>query len=254
MSGFGVRLSWAQVNDIGMRAENEDQVGMARQGAVACFVVADGAGGHAGGAIASRLVADAVLATFRATPVCELGTVRAGVAAASASVARAQLAQPAMSEMSSTVAAIVVDEAAAHAVWAHLGDSRVYLFRANRLHSATVDHSLARQLVDNGYPGYDDLRAHPQRHILLAAVGAENETLPTTGASALRAGDALLLCSDGLWEWIDEMQMEAALDATTGSEDWLVTMCAVATAAAAATVKVRDNFCACALRVHGPGE
>lgn len=80
MSGAGLRLSWAQINDIGMRDENEDQVGMAQEGRMACFVVADGAGGHAGGAVASRLVADA-------------------------RVARARRANPALSEMSSTVAA-----------------------------------------------------------------------------------------------------------------------------------------------------
>lgn len=254
MSGAAVRLSWAQVNDIGMRAQNEDHLGMARHGELACFVVADGTGGHAGGAVASQLVVDAVLGAFCATPACDVATVRAGVDAASASVAKARRADATLSEMSSTVAALVVDEAAAQAVWAHLGDSRVYLFRANRLHSTTADHSLARQLVDHGYPTDGDLRMHPQRHILLAAVGAENETAVSTGAAALCAGDALLLCSDGLWEWIDEMQMEATLDATASSEDWLTTMCAVAKVAAANTIRVRDNFSACALRLYAPGQ
>lgn len=254
MSGAAVRVSWAQVNDIGMRAENEDHLGMARHGELACFVVADGTGGHVGGAIASQLVVDAVLGAFCAAPACDVATVRAGVDAASASVVQARRADASLAEMSSTVAALVVDEAAGEAVWAHLGDSRVYLFRANRLHTATADHSLARQLVDHGYPGDGDLRTHPQRHILLAAVGAENDTRASTGAARLRAGDAILLCSDGLWEWIDEMQMEAALDATADSDDWLSTMCAVATAAAATTIKVRDNFSACALRVQAAGE
>lgn len=250
MSGAALKLSWAQVNDIGMRDENQDHIGTARHGDLACFVVADGTGGHAGGAVASKLVVDSLLSAFCAAPACDTGALRACVGVASERVAEARQADPGLLEMSSTVAALVVDAEAAQAVWAHLGDTRVYLFRANRLHSVTLDHSLARHLLDNGYTG--DLRTHPQRHVLLAAIGAENGVQVSTsnGATPLCAGDALLLCSDGLWEWISEARMEAALAATARSEDWLTTMCAVAASAAAATIRVRDNFSACAIRVH----
>lgn len=247
-----LRLSWAQVNDIGMRAENQDHIGIAHHSELACFVVADGTGGHAGGALASQLVVDALLSAFRAAPACDTDSLRAAVGAASASLARARNKDAAVASMSSTVAALVIDAAAAQAVWAHLGDTRVYLFRADRLYSVTVDHSLARQLVDCGRAGHHALRTHPQRHILLAAIGSENDTEVSTsdGAAELLPGDALLLCSDGLWEWIDEAQMEAALSATERSEEWLATMCNVASTAAAATIKIRDNFSACAIRVH----
>jgi len=255
MSGAPLHLTWAEVNDIGMRAENQDHVGVARNGELTCFVLADGTGGHTGGALASQLVVDAMLAAFCAAPACDTSSLRAAVGAASASLARARSADPARAEMSSTVAALVIDAAAAQAVWTHLGDSRVYLFRANRLHSVTIDHSLARQLVDCSRTGYNALRTHPHRHILLAAIGAENGMEPSTsaGATRLQAGDALLLCSDGLWEWIDEAQMEVALAVTTGSDDWLATMCDAADTAFAASSKVRDNFSACAIRVHAAG-
>lgn len=263
MSG-ALRLSWAEVNDIGMRAENQDSVGVARSGALSCFVLADGTGGHSGGAVASRLVVDALLAAFCAAPACDTGVLLACVAAASSSVAHARAADPALAEMSSTMAALVIDAAVGHAVWAHLGDSRVYLFRANLLHSVTIDHSLARQLLDNGYSsdGGDsasraaDVRDHPQRHILVAAIGAENDTPAGTsdGVVTLQAGDALLLCSDGLWEWIAEAQMETALSITDRVDDWLHAMCALATQAASASAAVRDNFSACAIRVHAGQE
>lgn len=254
MSGPAVRLSWAQVNEIGMRTENQDSIGIARDGELACFVVADGTGGHSGGAIASRLVVEALLANFTAAPACDAGVLRACIDAASASVAQARHADPALAEMSSTVAAVVVDAAAAQAVWTHLGDSRIYLFRANQLYSVTIDHSLARQLVNSGYGGTGpiDVRDHPQRHILLAAIGAENDTPPGTsdGVVALQPGDALLLCSDGLWEWINEAQMETALSVTERVDGWLSAMCTLAARAAAASGCVRDNFSACAIRVH----
>ncbi len=249
-----VRLSWAEVNDIGMRTENQDSVGIARSGAMSCFVVADGTGGHLGGALASRLVVDALLEAFCKAPACDTGFLLACVEAASSSVAHARVADPALGEMSSTMAALVVDATAAQAVWAHLGDSRVYLFRANRLHSVTIDHSLARQLINSGFGknGPVDVRDHPQRHVLLAAIGAENETPAGTsnGAVTLQAGDALLLCSDGLWEWIAEAQMETALSITTRVDDWLSGMCALAAKAATASATLRDNFSACAIRVH----
>ncbi len=253
-----MRLSWAEVNDIGMRAENQDVVGIARSGALSCFVVADGTGGHTGGGVASRLVVDALLDAFCKAPGCDTDFLLACVDAASSSVAQARGADPALADMSSTMAAVVIDAAAARAVWAHLGDSRVYLFRANLLHSVTIDHSMARQLINSGYGGGGtvDVRDHPQRHILLAAIGAENETQAGTsnGAVALQPGDALLLCSDGLWEWIAEAQMETALSITTGVEDWLRGMCALAARAATASTNERDNFSACAIRVHAVEE
>lgn len=253
MSGAALRLSWAQVNDIGMRDENQDHIGTARQGNLACFVVADGTGGHAGGAVAAKLVVDSLLSAFCAAPACDPGALRACVGAASDSVAQARQADPGLIEMSSTVAALVVDAQAAQAVWAHLGDTRVYLFRANRLHSVTLDHSLARHLLGTASSAnIGDLRTHPQRHVLLAAIGAENGVQVSTsdGVTPLCPGDALLVCSDGLWEWISEARMEAALAATARSEDWLTTMCEAAASAAAATIRVRDNFSACAIRVH----
>ena len=66
-----VRLSWAEVNDIGMRTENQDSVGIARSGAMSCFVVADGTGGHLGGALASRLLSASTQASRK--PVSHAG-------------------------------------------------------------------------------------------------------------------------------------------------------------------------------------
>jgi serine/threonine protein phosphatase PrpC len=250
MDSGAVRLSWAQASEIGMRAANQDAIGAARNGALACFVIADGTGGHQGGEVASRIVADAVLDAFCAAPACGVDALLSYLAQASSNVAQAKRANAQLAEMSSTVAALVVDQESARAVWAHLGDTRLYLFRGGRLHAVTHDHSLAQQLVDAGYAKADQLRAHPQRNILLAAIGAEGETPVAAREITLQAGDALLACSDGLWEWVLEHQMEHTLAATARSDDWLAAMCELADAAVRTAGKVRDNYSAYAIRVH----
>jgi serine/threonine protein phosphatase PrpC len=251
-SAGGVKLSWAQASEIGMRATNQDAMGAARNGELTCFVIADGTGGHHGGEVASRIVVDALLGAFGAQPAFGASALISYVGQSIAQVAKAKRSDQQFHDMSSTVAALLIDEQAACAVWAHLGDTRVYLFRAGRLLALTKDHSLTQQLIDAGYARADELRKHPQRHILLAAVGAEGETpvAASDHAFALAPGDALLACSDGLWEWVDEREMEQSLMATSRSEDWLASMCAKADAAIASTGRIRDNYSAYAIRVH----
>jgi serine/threonine protein phosphatase PrpC len=250
MDNGAVRLSWAQASEIGMRAANQDAIGAARNGALACFVIADGTGGHHGGEVASRIVADAVIGAFCAQPACGVDALLSYVAQASLKVSEAKRADARLADMSSTVATLVVDQQSARAVWAHLGDTRIYLFRDGGLHAVTHDHSLAQQLVDAGYAKPDQLRVHPQRNILLAAIGVEGEAPVAASDIVLQAGDALLACSDGLWEWVHEHEMEQALAATARSEDWLAAMCKQADAAVRAAGKVRDNYSAYAIRVY----
>ena len=250
--GGAIRLSWAQVSETGMRAANQDAIGAARSGELACFAIADGTGGHRGGEVASRIVADTLIRAFCDAPGFGAAALADYVGQAAGKVAQAKRADPELADMSTTVAALLIDQASARAVWAHLGDTRIYLFRNGRVHSVTRDHSLAQQMLDAGYLNAAQLRDHPQRNILLAAVGAQGDVaLALSGAPvALEAGDGLLACSDGLWEWVREHEMEQALLDTSGSEDWLAAMCASADAAVRAAGKERDNYSAYAIRVH----
>jgi serine/threonine protein phosphatase PrpC len=247
-----VALTWTRINDIGKRSTNQDTVGEAFSDPLACFVVADGAGGHAGGEIASRVVVDAILEHFQGAPAFGPDALLGYAASASSKVAARKLENPRYADMSTTVAALLVDCAHGRAMWAHLGDSRVYLFRQARLHAMSKDHSLTQQLIDAGYARAEQLRIHPQRNILFAAIGAEGDTQIelSAGAMALEAGDALLICSDGLWEWVHESDMERTLAQTANTEQWLAAMCRLAEDNIINTGKVRDNFSAYAILVH----
>jgi serine/threonine protein phosphatase PrpC len=249
---MSVALSWTRINDIGKRATNQDTVGEAFQDPLACFVVADGAGGHEGGEIASRVVVDAVVNGFNEAPAFGPQALLGYAARASGDVAARKLHDARYADMSTTVAALLVDCARGQVIWAHLGDTRIYLFRQARLHAMSKDHSLTQQLIDAGYARAEQLRIHPQRNILFAAIGAEGDTRIelSAGAMALQPGDALLLCSDGLWEWVMEADMERALAQSESTEQWLAAMCRLADDNIINSGKVRDNYSAYAIRVH----
>jgi serine/threonine protein phosphatase PrpC len=247
-----IELEWTRMTQIGMRATNQDALGQALHGNAACFILADGAGGHQGGEVAAQIVVEAMLGTFSQTSLVSVQALLAGATCAIDAVARRKQQDPQLSDMSTTVAALLVDCASGKALWAHLGDSRIYLFRDGLLHSMSKDHSLTQQLIDAGYINASQLRTHPQRNLLLAAVGAEGDT-PVALCDAptwLQAGDALLLCTDGLWEWVLEADMEITLAGAPGSAEWIAAMCLLAEQRFAATGKERDNFSAYAIRVR----
>lgn len=247
-----IGLSWTRINEIGKRATNQDTIGEAYFDQLACFVLADGAGGHEGGEVASRVVVDAILTCFQDQPAFGPDALLSYAACASADVAKRKQAEPRYADMSTTVAALLIDLARGQALWAHLGDSRVYLFRNARLHAMSKDHSLTQQLIDAGYARAEQLRVHPQRNILFAAIGAEGDTAVelSAGASVLLPGDALLMCSDGLWEWVVEADMERTLAAATSPDQWVAAMCRLADDNILNTGKVRDNYSAYAIMVH----
>ena len=248
-------LSWTRINDIGKRPSNQDTVGEAFNDPLAIFVVADGAGGHEGGEVASRVAVDAILACFVQQPAFGSQALLSYAECASADVARRKLAEPRLADMSTTVASLLVDRARGEALWAHLGDSRIYLFRNARLHAMSKDHSLTQQLIDAGYARAEHLRIHPQRNILFAAIGAEGDTgiELSAGTTRLLSGDALLLCSDGLWEWVMEADMERTLAQSSSTEQWLAAMCRLADDNIVNSGKVRDNYSAYAILVHEAG-
>ncbi len=247
-----IGLAWTQISEIGERTTNQDTVGEGASGDLSCFVLADGAGGHSGGEVASKVVGESIIDCFHAQPAFGHEALLGYAECAIAAVGQRKLQQPQYADMSTTVVALLVDRASGQALWAHLGDSRIYLFRKTRLHAMSKDHSLTQQLIDAGYAKAEQLRTHPQRNILFAAIGAEGDTdiELSAGATALEPGDTLLLCSDGLWEWVLESDMEATLARSRDTREWLAAMCAVAQANIGPSGKQRDNYSAFAIQVQ----
>jgi serine/threonine protein phosphatase PrpC len=237
------------LSEIGDRQSNQDAQASARQGGLACFVVSDGAGGHVGGEVASNLVVKAVIESFLQELSFSVRALQYYVSQAIDKVAQEKSADKTLVDMSATVAAVLIDNDNRCALWAHLGDTRIYHFRDQKIHSVTHDHSLVQQFVDAGYCPPEALRTHPQRSVLYAAVGTSDETPPemTRDAIALQEGDTFLLCTDGFWEWITESEMEQCLSAAASADDWLRQMRQIVENNGNKSPKFRDNYTAQAL-------
>jgi PPM family protein phosphatase len=248
-------LHFAQITDVGERETNQDALGSAQQDSLACFVISDGAGGHNGGETAANIVVKAILDGFLRELSFSAHAMRSYVDRAIAGVAQVQKEEPLLREMSATVAAVIIDQKNRVALWAHLGDTRIYLFRRRKLHAMTADHSLVQQFIDAGYCTPDQSRTHAGRNILFAAIGAQGDTVPavTEAAVDIESGDAFFICTDGFWEWVTEQEMERALAQASSVDGWLAAMKDIADQNSGATLKPRDNYTAFTIWLEEPG-
>ena len=158
-------------------------------------VVADGMGGHAGGALASKLAVEAFVEV-----VANQGqSLDSGLAAANEAVRRGALGKPELAGMGTTLIGAIVrgDEVN----WISVGDSPFFLADGRRVLRLNADHSMAPQieaLVARGVLTPAEAERHPTRHTLREAVMGEPLSLIDEGARPLAAGDRLMLCSDGI--------------------------------------------------------
>ena len=244
----GLALQFAELTEVGGRAANQDALASAQRDGLACFVISDGAGGHVGGEVASQLVVGAILASFLHELSFSQRALQSYLDQSIRQVTQGRR-DARVADMSATVAVVLVDQDNCCALWGHLGDTRVYLFRAGALLQVTKDHSLVQQFVDAGYVAADQMRSHPQRSVLFAAIGPESDNPPviTPAAVAVCDGDALLICTDGLWEWLSEQDMLACLSGAHNAGEWMAAMGTLAVKNSSESPRQRDNFSAQAI-------
>jgi len=214
----------AVLSSAGGRDNNEDYCGfrMLKNGEKGgCWVVADGLGGHVGGALASRTAVDAALAFYETNPAVSPEAAAGHVNAANQAVLEKQQNEPSIASMRTTLVVLVTS--AASAIWAHSGDSRLYHFRAGKIAAQTLDHSVPQRLVDAGEIAPDQIRFHEDRNRLLRSLGAKTDpgTTVLNTPVQIQPGDAFLLASDGFWEWVNESEMEQDLVGAKDASDWL---------------------------------
>jgi serine/threonine protein phosphatase PrpC len=239
-------LEVALLSDRGGRKYNEDACGHWHNGSALVAVLADGAGGHGGGDIAARLAVSELIGRFAERPSHGGGELGALVRETNLALIDQRVPGTPRQDMHSTVVCLVLDFVAQRAHWAHAGDSRLYWFRAGRLLERTRDHSLVQTLVDSGAIATTQMRTHPRRSELRSALGIPDELLEVgagDGAEGVLPGDVFMLCTDGLWEYVEDAEMESSLAAAPAPAAWLQALEAAVRRNAAHKLS-HDNFSA----------
>ncbi len=188
----------ATVSDVGLvRTNNEDSAYVSRR----LIALADGIGGMPAGELASDIVIRAMATLDRSAPKGRdpLAALRGAVDAANQQIRDASDLDEANDGMGTTVTAMLI--AGDQVALLHVGDSRAYLLQDATLSQLTKDDTFVQSLVDQGLLTAAEARSHPRRSIVTQAVqGLEYE--PTLKIVPIRAGDRLLLCSDGLSDFV----------------------------------------------------
>jgi protein phosphatase len=196
--------------------DGPDEDAFAHDDASRLYVVADGLGSYRGAAVASGLAVEAAREALAGAPppVDDPGALRAWLGRAATHAARALhargRAERALGSMATTLTCVRLVE---DTWWAlHVGDTRAYLLRDGALTQLTRDHSIAWEQLEAGAITKAQLRTHPNQGLLTRTLIARRDfVVPDVTSGALRAGDRLLLCSDGLVKVLDEGRIAETL-------------------------------------------
>jgi serine/threonine protein phosphatase PrpC len=244
-----LQIETADVSLIGHREENQDRVAVASAEHAVLLVVIDGMGGHAEGARAAETALATLLEAFWQTPhpiFDPLGFLHLALGRAHEEVVKLGVGLSVEARPRATCALCLVQESAAY--WAHVGDSRIYQLRQTQVLDRTRDHSHVEVLLREGLITEAEVQGHPMRNYVECCLGGD-AALPEMSISTrrkLKAGDVLLLCTDGLWANLrDEDFVRFAQAAGKPLRDTLTDL---GTQAVEASAPYSDNTSAAALR------
>jgi PPM family protein phosphatase len=200
-------MQTAVVSEVGPRENNEDSVWVSPR----LVAVADGVGGAVAGEIASGLAIRkmSALSSRRIEHPLSL-ELSAAVADANSVIEFVIGCEPRLAGMGTTLTAVALSNEGEYLI-ANVGDSRTYLQRDGQLQRLTRDDSMVQMLIDRGALTEEDARNHPQRSVVLNALDGGQLTLPPIRSVKARIGDRLLLCSDGVTDYVSDEQVAQAL-------------------------------------------
>ncbi|HEY1935673.1 MAG TPA: protein phosphatase 2C domain-containing protein [Acetobacteraceae bacterium] len=207
-------MSWAMTHPGMKRKHNEDTY--VDRADLGIWAVADGAGGHQAGEVASGMLREALEAIPSGLSASELlAQVRMRVEGTHAALRDLAMQQGPDVTVASTIVVLMARGEFFACLWA--GDSRAYLLRDGAMQQITRDHSLVQELVDAGAIRPEEAESHPRANVITRAVGADLDDFALDKVSGrLQAGDRFLLCSDGLSKTLPEDQIAGLLGAHNG--------------------------------------
>jgi serine/threonine protein phosphatase PrpC len=229
-------LSWefASLTDVGkLRAHNEDAVHV--DSALGLALLADGMGGYKGGEVASAMAVSLMHGSFgrwfahagmQAPARVVRRALQAATDEANGSILQAGTTNPELQGMGTTL--VLAAFRPQRVLVGHIGDSRCYRLRNNKLELLTRDHSLRQQQLDAGAITPEEAANSPTRNLVTRAVGVEAQVLLEMHEHSARAGDLYMLCSDGLSEMISDEQLFTLLQHDAGLQKKAALLVAIA--------------------------
>jgi len=205
-----LQIEYAELSLLGDREENQDRVRVVTGEHAALMVVVDGMGGHANGALAAETAVDAIAGAFRKAelPLFDpQGFMHRVIGEAHDRLVDLGARFSVEARPRATCAVCLVQDGASF--WAHVGDSRIYWLRGQQVRERTRDHSHVELLLQEGLITEDELTDHPMRNFVECCLGGDS-VLPgmsITNRKAMKAGDIVLACSDGLWSGLADEEI-----------------------------------------------
>jgi len=208
-------------SDVGGRQENEDSCSILKNSKYVCAMVADGLGGHGGGATASQTAITVIGQHVSEDDSFAPEMLHDWFQDANEEIVKLQTNA---CKMKTTMVMLCVNEK--KAFWAHVGDTRLYHFTDGKITDITFDHSVSQMAVLSGEIEQKDIRHHVDRNKLLRALGKADEIRVETSkiCDVSQGQHTFLLCTDGFWEYVLEEEMEETLQQANDPKEWLQAM------------------------------
>ena len=200
-----------------VRNENQDRMSRTEVPLGQLYVVADGMGGHKGGAIAAELTVKGLVELIGVEPASAPveKVIREAFKKVNQTVyQKAHSNDPATEKMGSTAVLLLISGNVARL--AHVGDSRAYRYRNRQLRQLTTDHTIVQKMVEAGMLKPEEAASHPDASVLERAIGSKSSVeVDISDELSIQSGDAFLLCSDGLSGYVTDAEIETLLRSPT---------------------------------------
>ncbi len=201
----------------GGREYNEDFVDKKDLSDGIVFILADGLGGHQRGELASKCVAFTFVKAKDPSPQADMEKwIANGLKKTNDNLLFIQNRE----KCNMKTTAVILSVRATNACWAHVGDSRLYFFHNEHIESVTEDHSVAYKKYRAGEITREQIATDEDQSALLRTLGGKTCPPVDTASSPVEKGDAFLLCSDGLWEYVRDEEMLIDLNKASNAQQW----------------------------------
>lgn len=223
LEALQMRITYHLLSNKGSRKINEDRVGSYVKDEEYCFALADGLGGHDKGEVASKIAVETCIDLFKEDGFNEF-YIRNAFEESQENILNRQIRDMKPDDYKTTLVLLCIKNG--YINWGHIGDSRLYFFKKNKLILHTLDHSVPQMLVNIGEIEDKDIRNHSDRSRLLSVMGIEWERPKYEIAEPVEDEKrmAFLMATDGFWELINEEEMIKCLKKAHDVHEWVNSM------------------------------